>query len=197
MENQDTPKRKAGHARTLVLGVIVLLALIIFVPPYINVSSLRRSIVQSISAGLGRPVYASAVELQLFPRPAFVLHHLTVAAEPSFGVEPVITAETVIANLRASTLWHRRVEIASLHFDAPSVNLVRNDRGEWNFASLIRNSPILRLAGASSSARALPFPYVEATEARINFKLGPEKLPFSLESAELAFWKESGNKWHV
>ena len=147
-------------------------------------------------------MYANSVELTLFPRPAFVLHHLTVAEWPEYGAEPVITAETVTASLRASTLWHRRVEIASLHFDAPSVNLARDSKGQWNFETLISNSPVLRLSGssttaASSSTSPPPFPYVEATEARINFKRGAEKLPFSLEGAQLALWKESGNEWHV
>ena len=196
MENPPTPKGKMSRARVAVLVALALLALAIVVPPFVNINRFRRSIVQSISAGLGRPVYASSVELALFPRPAFVLHHLTVAAEPAFGAEPVIMAETVTASLRASTLWHRRVEIASLHFDAPSLNLVRNDQGRWNFASLVRNSHVLRLHGASSASPP-PFPYVEATSARINFKVGPEKLPFSLEGADLAFWKQSGNEWHV
>ena len=186
-----------GRARVPVLIALALLVLAIVVPPFVNINRFRRGIVQSIGAGLGRPVYANSVELALFPRPAFILHHLTVAAGPAFGAEPVIMAETVTASLRASTLWHRRVEIARLDFDAPSVNLARNDRGLWDFASLMRNSPVLRLRGASSSAGPPPFPYVEATNARINFKLGPEKLPFSLEGADLAFWRQSGNEWHV
>ncbi|MGO8718232.1 MAG: AsmA family protein [Acidobacteriaceae bacterium] len=191
-----------GRARALILAAIALLALAIVVPPFVNINRFRHSIVQSISDGLDRPVYASAVELTLFPRPAFVLHHFTVAEWPAFGAEPVITAETVTASLRASTLWHRRVEIASLHFDAPSVNLARDSSGQWNFESLIGNSPVLRLPATSSTAPSSstsppPFPYVEATDARINFKRGAEKLPFSLEEADLAFWKGSGNEWHV
>lgn len=190
-----------SRARILVLAAFALLVLAIVVPPFVNINRFRHIIVQSISAGLDRPVYANAVELTLFPRPAFVLHHLTVAEWPAYGAEPVIMAETVTASLRASTLWHRRVEIASLHFDAPSVNLARDSNGQWNFESLISNSPVLRLPGTSStapsSANPPPFPYVEATDARINFKRGAEKLPFSLEAADLAFWKESGNEWHV
>ncbi len=179
-----------------------LLVLAIVVPPFVNINQFRHSIVQSISAGLNRPVYANSVELTLFPRPAFVLHHLTVADWPEYGAEPVITAETVTASLRASTLWHRRVEIASLHFDEPSVNLARDSNGEWNFETLISNSPVLRVSGNSISAASSlmsppPFPYVEATDARINFKRGAEKLPLSLEGAQLAFWKASGNEWHV
>jgi AsmA protein len=201
MKNPGTPKGNISRPRILFLAAFALLVLAIVVPPFVNINRFRHSIVQSISAGLNRPIYANAVELTLFPRPAFVLHHLTVAEWPEYGAEPVITAETVTASLRASTLWHRRVEIASLHFDAPSVNLARDSNGEWNFESLISNSPILRLSGSSSSASSStsppPFPYVEATDARINFKRGAEKLPFSLEGAQLAFWKESGNEWHV
>lgn len=202
MKNPGTPAGNISRRRNYLLGALALLVLAIVAPPFVNINRFRHSIVQSISAGLDRPVYANSVELSLFPRPAFVLHHLTVAEWPEYGAEPVIIAETVTANLRASTLWHRRVEIASLHFDAPSVNLARDSSGEWNFESLIGNSPVLRLKGnaassASSSTNPPPFPYVEATDARINFKRGAEKLPFSLEGAQLAFWKSSGNEWHV
>ncbi len=202
MKNPGTPTGNFSRPKIFLLAAFALLVLTIVVPPFVNINRFRHIIVQSISAGLDRPVYANAVELTLFPRPAFVLHHLTVAEWPQYGAEPVITAETVTASLRASTLWHRRVEIASLHFDAPSVNLARDANGEWNFESLISNSPVLRFSGnstsgASSSTSPPPFPYVEATDARINFKRGAEKLPFSLEGAQLAFWKESGNEWHV
>ena len=202
MKSPGTPTGNISRPRIFFLAVFALLVLAIAVPPFVNIDRFRHSIVRSISAGLDRPVSANAVELTLFPRPAFVLHHLTVAEWPEYGAEPVITAETVTASLRASTLWHRRVEIASLHFDAPSVNLARDSNGEWNFESLITNSPVLRMSensgsGASSSTSPPPFPYVEATDARINFKRGAEKLPFSLEGAQLAFWQESGNEWHV
>jgi hypothetical protein len=197
MTNPGTPKGNISRARIFLLAAFALLVLTIVVPPFVNINRFRHSIVQSISAGLDRPVYASAVDLTLFPRPAFVLHHLTVAEWPAYGAEPVITAETVTASLRASTFWHRRVEIASLHFDAPSVNLARDSSGQWNIESLISNSAVLRTPGTSSTASPPPFPYVEATDARINFKRGAEKLPLSLEGAQLAFWKESGSEWHV
>ncbi len=201
MKSPGTRVDKIGRSRIFFLAAFALLVLTIVVPPFVNINRFRHNILQSISAGLDRPVYANAVELTLFPRPAFVLHHLTVVEWPEFGSEPVITAETVTASLRASTLWHRRVEIASLHFDAPSVNLARDSNGQWNFEALISNSPILRFSpgsnSAASSSKPPPFPYVEATDARINFKRGAEKLPFSLEGAQLAFWKESGNEWHL
>lgn len=193
----ESRSRLRQRRRRFFLAAVLVLLILVVVPPFININRFRRSIVHSISAGLGRPVEASAVELELFPRPGFVLHNLTVGEDPAFGAEPVMMAQTVTAGLRASTLWHARVEIATLRFDAPSVNLVRNPQGRWNFESLLKNSPALQSHGSSASSKPLPFPYVEATDARINFKLGPEKLPFSLERADLAVWKESGHKWRL
>lgn len=195
------PSRSESGSRRirsrLFAAAVSLLALIVVAPPFININSFRRSIVHSISTGLGRPVEASSVELQLFPRPGFVLHNLTVSEDPSFGAEPVMMAETVTAGLRASTLWHRRMEIASLRFDTPSVNLVRNSQGHWNFESLLVNSPVLQRHRNVAVSEPMSFPYVEATGARINFKLGPEKLPFSLQRANLTLWKESSHEWRV
>jgi hypothetical protein len=197
---QSRHSRRIRQRREIIAAAVVLLALLIAIPPLINVNRFRHTILHSISAGLGRPVEASAIGLQVFPRPGFVLHNLSVGEDPAYGAEPVMTAETVTAGLRASTLWHARVEIATLRFDAPSVNLVRNPNGKWNFESLLRNSPALHLHGASTAQKSggrLPFPYIEATEARINFKFGAEKLPFSLERANLAVWKESTREWRV
>jgi hypothetical protein len=191
------PKNKPRWSRKrLIVACIVLLVLIVIVPPFINVNRYRRMILHSISAGLGRSVEASSVELQLFPRPGFVLHNLIVSEDPGFGAEPVMMAETVTAGLRASTLWHGRMEIASLRFQNASVNLVRNAQGHWNFESLF-HSPVVQRHQNGTANTAVPFPYVEASSARINFKRGAEKLPFSLEQAHLEVWEESGHEWRM
>ncbi|HET9099081.1 MAG TPA: AsmA family protein, partial [Acidobacteriaceae bacterium] len=103
MKNPGTPAGNISRPRIYFLAAFALLVLAIVVPPFVNINRFRHSIVQSISAGLDRPVYANSVELSLFPRPAFVLHHLTISEWPEYSAEPVITAETVTANLRAST----------------------------------------------------------------------------------------------
>ena len=197
----DATSRKTNRLRKAqVLGTFgVLLLLAATVPPFVNIKRFRHGILQAISEGLGRPVRAGSVELILLPRPAFVLHRFTVAEDPAYGAEPVLMAGTVTASLRASTLWHRRVEIATLSFDAPSLNLTRNAAGSWNFETLLHSSstPAGPATGAKSASAGMPFPYVEASEARINFKSGVEKLPFSLEGTDLALWKESGGEWHL
>lgn len=172
-------------------AVAFLLVLAVVVAPWMNVSRFRRRIAQSISAGIGRPVHIGSVSFQLLPQPAFVLNNFSVAEDPAFGAEPVLTADTVTAMLRPSSLWHWRVEIATLSLDNPSLNLTRNANGQWDFDS------VLQRTSAQSAARSQPFPYVEASSARINFKFGAEKQPFSLLDADLALWKEPAGNWHI
>jgi uncharacterized protein involved in outer membrane biogenesis len=182
-------------------ALAILLLTAIVVPPFIRVDRFRRTILGSISAGLGRPVHATSVELRLLPLPTFVLHDFTVSEDAAFGAEPVLTAESVTVLPRASTLWHRRVEIATLSLKNASVNLVRNPSGHWNFETLLRNSPAIQKqnlrAAAAHADSPMPFPYIEATRTRINLKVGQEKLPFSFEEANLALWQESSHEWRA
>lgn len=176
---------------SFLVAVFVLLLLAAAAAPWANVSRFRRRIVQSISAELGRPVHVGAVSFQLFPRPAFVLSDFSVEEDPAFGVEPVMTAATVTATLRANTLWRRRVDVASLDFEDPSFNLVRNADGQWDFDSILRHANGPQTQGPG------PFPSVEATGARINFKFGNEKQPLSLMDADVSLSKEAIGQWHV
>ena len=41
------------------------------------------------------------------------------------------------------------------------------------------------------------FPYLEATNSRINFKDGAEKLPFSLIDTDLSLWQENPGEWRL
>ena len=41
------------------------------------------------------------------------------------------------------------------------------------------------------------FPYIEANNARINFKYGNEKLPFSFLNADVSIWLENPNQWQL
>jgi len=40
-------------------------------------------------------------------------------------------------------------------------------------------------------------PYIEASNARINFKYGNEKLPFSFLNADVSIWLENPNQWQL
>ncbi len=109
----------------------------------------------------------------------------------------MIRAEDVSAAIRLSSLLRGRLEIATLSATEPSINLVRNEQGRWNLASLIeRNAQIPAAPTAKRALERRPaFPYLEATGARINFKIGQTKKSYALMDADVALWQDSENSW--
>ena len=181
------------------LAALGLLLLLIFTPPLVNVNRLQKRIAASMSESLGRTVHLDSASMHLFPVPGFTLENLVVSEDPAFGAEPVIRANTVEVALRPSSLWRRQVEFSSIKFEDPSLNLVRNAQGAWNIQSLLMHAASVQTAPTvqRKAGRTPRFPYIEATGARVNFKLGEEKKPFSLTGADFALWLPSPQEWRV
>jgi AsmA protein len=180
----------------LALAALLLLAI---VPPLISVNRLQRRIATSISQSLGRPVHLDQVTLNLLPLPGFTLDNLVVDEDPAFGSEPIIRANSVRATLRIRSLWTRRVEFSTISFTDPSVNLVHLANGKWNLESILLQASHIE-AAPTAQKRAGPaprFPYIEATGARLNIKLGQEKIPLSFTDAEFALWLPRPEQWHL
>ena len=180
--------------RGLAVIAVLVLVLFLFRPA---VYHLRNRIANSIGSALGRRVTLDNVRLRLLPRPGFDLEGLVIYDAPAFSAEPMIRAQDVSAAIRLSSLLRGRLEIATLSATEPSINLVRNDQGRWNLASLIeRNAQIPAAPTAKRVSERRPaFPYLEATGARINFKIGQTKKSYSLMNADVALWQDSDNSW--
>jgi len=189
-----------GHRRRkwlrpfLAAGVILLLA--VFLPPFVSVSRYKGRITNLISRTLGRPVRLSNVEVRVLPWPGFVLTDLSVAEDPVYGTEPVLHASQVTTSIRLLSLLRGRVEIGSISVDEASLNLVRAGPGQWNLDTLFRTAAAQ--TGPRSGATApVRLPTLEATNSRIDFKNGVEKLPFSLVNADLTIWQENPDEWRI
>lgn len=192
--------RRLWRRRLVWMGVLLLVILaLVLTPPLVNVNRLQRRIAASMSESLGRPVHLDSVTLHLLPMPGFTLNNLVVSEDPAFGSEPTIRANTVEATLRPSSLWRRQVEFSTIHFVEPSLNLVRNAQGRWNLESLLMHAS--RVDTAPTAQRrpgpAPRFPYIEATNGRVNLKLGEDKLPFSLTEADFSLWLPTPQQWQV
>ena len=151
----------------------------------------------SIGSALGRRVALDNVRLRLLPRPGFDLEGLVIYDDPAFSAEPMIRAQEVSAAIRFRSLLRGRLEIATLSATEPSINLVRNDQGRWNLASLIERNAQIPAAptGKPASERRPAFPYLEAGHARVNFKIGQTKKSYALMDADVALWQDSENSW--
>ncbi len=188
-------KRVRGRLRST-LAAVAILVLLLVVPPLININYYRGRITELISESLGRPVRLSSVQVRLLPWPAFEISNLSVAEDPAYGAEPVLHASSVVASIRLLELLRGRVEIGKISVDDASLNLVRAGPGQWNLDPLFRTAA--EKTGPASGARRRPqLPYLEATNLRIHFKNGVEKLPFSLVDADLSFWQENPGEWRI
>ncbi len=194
MAEEEQKRRRRRRRLWMALGAGVLLLAALIVPPMVSINRYKSQIVQLISASLGRPVHLSGVKLRLLPWPGFVLSNLDVDEDPAYGYEPVLHAETVTASFRLLPLWRGRLEIGRISVDQASLNLVRMPGGRWNLDSLFRTA---NTRTGARTRRPVPLPYLEATNSRINFKEGAEKLPFSLINTDLSFWQEAPGDWHI
>ena len=196
---EDEQGRQKKHKRLwLALAALVAILAVLIVPPLVSVSRYTSRITSLIAESLGRPVRLSSVRVRLLPRPGFVLDDLTVEEDPAFGAEPLLHASTVTAYIRMLSLWRGRLEISEISVDEASLNLVRSPDGRWNLDSLFHTAATK--AGTSAGGdetHVPPFPYLAASNSRINFKNGVEKLPFSVVDTDLSFWQEDPGKWRI
>jgi hypothetical protein len=201
------PSKKKSHRRLwMAVAAVAFFLLVLVVPPLISVSHYKGQIVRLMAQSLGRPVRLSSVEVRLLPWPGFVLTDLSVAEDPAYGAEPVLHANKVRASLRLLALWRGRLEIDKISVDEASLNLVRAAPGQWNLDPIFRTAAAQTGAATNSSGGGageagprglLRLPYLEATDLRIDFKNGAEKLPFSLVSADLSLWQASSGEWRI
>ena len=194
------PRRRSPLRRFAPLYfALFLLLLLIVIPPLISVNRFQRRIAMSISQSLGRPVHLDTVTLSLFPLPGFTIENLVVSEDPAFGNEPIIRAQSVRATLRVSSLWRRQVEFSTIRFTDPSVNIVHLPNGKWNLQSILLQAARIQAAPTDQKTPgpAPRFPYIEATGARVNLKIGEEKTPISLTDADFALWLPDPQAWHL
>ena len=172
----------------------LLVVLFVFRP---GVQRLRNRIAGSIGAALGRNVAIDDVRFRILPRPGFDLEGFVISDDPAFSAEPMIRAQDVFAAIRFRSLLRGRLEIATLSATEPSINIVRNNEGRWNLASLLERNAQIPAAPTQKplSERRPAFPYLEASNARINFKIGQEKKSYALTDADVALWQDSENSW--
>lgn len=187
--------------------IVFLIALVILLagslPFLISANRFRARLIARLESSLGRKVEVGAVRFSLLGAPALEAEYVTVAEDPRFGNEPFLRAPALRCTIRPLSILQRRLELSSLSFSNPSINLVRNGQGEWNLSSLlerrgphtslVRNGqPPERSAGSPAGIT------LDLDAARINFKSGPNKLVHTLDnlSAKLRYSPEN-HRWEL
>lgn len=126
--------RKLGIAFLIIVVIVIAAALI--VPRMINVNKYHDQIQAQIEKKLGRQVTLGQMNLSLLP-PSFKVDNVVIGEDKSFdSSRPFAAAQQLSVSVKFWPLLRKQVEIKSLELDRPHIELVRNAKGEWNFASL-------------------------------------------------------------
>ncbi len=191
-------EKRPSPRRWIVLAAL-LLAVAFVLPPLVNINRYQHRITNAIGRSIGRPVHISSVQLRLLPLPGFEFSDFSVEEDPHFGSEPILHSPSVVAYIRLLSLWRGRLEVSRIHFDDASLNLVRDSNGAWNLGSILVQAAQIPNAptGQRFAGRTPRFPYIEAENARINFKQGNEKKPLSFLNSDLSISLAPGDNWEV
>jgi len=185
---------KSAYRRGLAAICVLLIALLVVRP---QAERVRWRVSQSISLAVGKRVQIGALHVRFLPHLGFELEDFVIYDDAEFGSEPLLRAEDVTASLRFLSLLRGKFEVSNLALNNASLNLTRDSQGKWDLQELLQRTTQISTAPTSSShheSRA-GFPYIEASHARINFKIGAEKTHFAFTDAQFAFWQESEDAW--
>jgi AsmA protein len=119
----------------VVLVGIIVVAAVIFAATF-DVNRYRSTIQSELEERLGRKVFLGEMRLNIFP-PRFKVQNISIGDDPRFSTrKPFVQAQELDVSVKLLPLLSKSVEIDSLYLKRPSVELIKNQRGNWNFASL-------------------------------------------------------------
>lgn len=120
----------------LVAAVILLMLAALLVPLFVNANTFRPTLETQLSAALGRKVALGNLSFSVFSG-SLVADNISIADDPAFGSKPFLQAQSLRIGVEvAPLLFHRQLVVTSFVVDSPSINLVHNARGVWNFSNI-------------------------------------------------------------
>ncbi len=128
---------------TLGIIVVLLVAAALIVPRLIDINQYHGQIQAQLEKRLGRQVSLGNMDLSLFP-PSFQVENANIAEDARFSTgRAFATADKLSVIVKFWPLLQKQVEVKSLELIRPHIELVRDSKGTWNFATLGQGKPTL------------------------------------------------------
>ena len=164
--------------RKILIGVaaviVVLVVLMLLLPHLIDVNQYHDQIQAQLQNRLNRPVKLGAMSLAVFPLRVQV-QNVTIGEDPRFHSNlPFADVGEMDLSVKLFPLLSKTIAIESLTLKHPKIELIRDQGGIWNFASLGQ--------GPAAPANAVPAP----TQAKPS---APAQAPAASESDSFALDK--------
>jgi AsmA protein len=126
--------RKVGIV-ILIIIVVIVIAVAVFAATF-NVNRYHGLIQSQLEQHLDRQVSLGNMSLGIFP-PRFRVQNISIADDPNFSkAKPFVQAQELDVSVKLLPLLHKAVEINTLNLQRPSVELIKNPQGQWNFSTI-------------------------------------------------------------
>jgi uncharacterized protein involved in outer membrane biogenesis len=127
--------------------VVIVIALGVLLATF-NPNDYRGTIQAKLEQQLDRKVALGNMSLGLLPL-RFRVANLSIAEDPRFNGGAFVQTQELSVSVKLLPLLSKSVQVDSLTLERPSVQLIKNAQGVWNFASLGQHAP----AAAPSSGQ--------------------------------------------
>jgi len=130
---------KILRALAITLGVIVVI--VIALPFLINVNTFRPKVESELSAALGRKSEVGNLSLSILTG-SVSAENISIADDPAFSKSPFLTAKSLKIGVELMPLiFSKELHVTGITLDEPSVSLLSNAKGAWNFSTIGASAP--------------------------------------------------------
>ncbi|MEP6643424.1 MAG: AsmA family protein [Acidobacteriaceae bacterium] len=129
-----------------ILILVVMVAIGIFAATF-DVNRYHALVQSELERRLGRQVTLGEMHLGIVP-PRFRVQDIAIADDSSFNSQiPFVQAKELDVAVKLMPLLQKDIEIDSLNLQRPSVELIKNQQGKWNFSSVGASSQPAKTSG--------------------------------------------------
>jgi uncharacterized protein involved in outer membrane biogenesis len=139
--------------RLILAGIAcaLLVVLMFLMPSLLNADRYRPEVISYLEEKTGKKVEIGRLAMTFLPRIAIQMNDLRVESPPLFPPSYIAKVARIDAQLDMGALLHRKVVIKSLVLEQPTINLVSDPDGPWNFENPgAQNTPNASLFGVVS-----------------------------------------------
>lgn len=148
-----------GLARTVKWGlgvvaalVLLLLIGILFLPRLVDVNRYAPLLAAQIETLTGRKATFGPIAFKILPAPAVRVAPVTIAEGARYPGRDFVRVEAIDVRLRLWPLLRGKVEFGSIVVERPTVTVIRDRQGRWNFDDLLERAEALKKQGGAPGA---------------------------------------------
>ncbi len=131
----------------------LLLAVIVLIPPLIDLGSYKARFLPLVEEALQRRVDVGEVRLHILPTPAIRISALNVSDNPAFSKDPFFTAQQIKLQLKFWPLLRGEFRVDEFILEKPAISLRRQPEGTFNFADIAKKKEATQKKEAAPKSR--------------------------------------------